>query len=68
MTEEKDYTVSSDNIFADHGRLNPEERLMRTELSFYIATEIKRRGLSQCSAWHNPLHGSRTDPSSGSSR
>lgn len=47
MTEEKDYTISSDNIFADHGRPNPEERLMRTELACYIATEIKRRGLSQ---------------------
>jgi len=47
MTEERDYTISSDNIFADHGRLNPEERLMRTELAFYIATEIKRRGISQ---------------------
>jgi predicted XRE-type DNA-binding protein len=50
MIEEKDYTVSSDNIFADHSRINPEERLMRTELSFYIVTEIKRRGLSQCEA------------------
>jgi hypothetical protein len=32
MTEEKDYTISSDNIFADHGRRNPEERLMRTKI------------------------------------
>lgn len=47
MIEEKDYTISSDNIFADHGRPNPEERLMRAELMFYIATEIKRRDLSQ---------------------
>ena len=47
MTEEKGFTISSDNIFADHGRPNPEERLMRAELMFYIATEIKRRDLSQ---------------------
>ncbi len=47
MTEEKGFTISSDNLFADHGRPNPEECLMRAELMFYIATEIKRRGLSQ---------------------
>ena len=47
MIEEKDYTISSDNIYADHGRPNPEERLMRAELLFYIVTEIKRRDLSQ---------------------
>ncbi len=50
MTEDKDYTISSDNIYADHGRSNPEERLMRAELMYYIATEIKRRDLSQCQA------------------
>jgi predicted XRE-type DNA-binding protein len=45
MIEGKDYTVSSENIFADDGRPYPEERLMRAELLYYIATEIQRWNL-----------------------
>jgi predicted XRE-type DNA-binding protein len=50
MIKGENYTISSDNIFADHGRPNPEERLMRVELLYYIATEIKRRNLSPTQA------------------
>jgi len=44
---EEGYFISSDNSFADAGRSNPEERMMRVELLTYIVAEIKRRGLSQ---------------------
>ncbi len=43
----KDYAISDDNIFANDGRPNPEERMMRAQLLYYIATEIKRCKLSQ---------------------
>ncbi len=43
----KDYTISSDNPFADLGLPNPEERLLRARLLSYVALEITRRGLSQ---------------------
>lgn len=42
--------VSSDNPFADVGLPNPEERLARAQLLYYIVTEIKQRGLSQTKA------------------
>ncbi|HEY4032715.1 MAG TPA: XRE family transcriptional regulator [Ktedonobacteraceae bacterium] len=45
--EEEGYFISSDNPFADDGRPNPEERMMRAELLCYIVLEIKRRGLSR---------------------
>ena len=32
---EEGYFISSDNIFADDGRPNPEERMMRAELLCY---------------------------------
>jgi predicted XRE-type DNA-binding protein len=44
---EEGYFISSDNPFADDGRPNPEERMMRAELLCYIVIEIKRRGLSR---------------------
>ncbi len=44
---DKDYTISSDNPFADLGMPNPEERLTRARLLSYIAIEITRRGLTQ---------------------
>ena len=47
MIEGKDYTISDDNIFANDGWPDPEERMMRAQLLYYIATEIKRRKLSQ---------------------
>jgi len=41
------YVISSDNVFADFGMPNPEERLMRADLLYDIATEISRRGLTR---------------------
>ena len=48
--KEEGYFISSDNPFADDGRPNPEERMMRVELMQYIVAEIKRRGLSMSQA------------------
>lgn len=47
INDEEYYFISSDNPFADDGRPNPEERMMRVELMKYIVIEIKRRGLSR---------------------
>jgi len=47
---EEGYFVSSENPFADDGRPNPEERMIRVELMKYIVAEIKRRGLSMSQA------------------
>ena len=40
------YTISSGNVFADAGLPDAEECLARSELLYYIMTEVKRRGLS----------------------
>ena len=45
--EEMSYTISSGNVFADAGLPDAEECLARSELLYYIMTEIKRRGLSR---------------------
>ena len=44
---EKNYTVSSDNIFADLGFPDAEELLMQADLSYSIVKEISRRGLTR---------------------
>jgi hypothetical protein len=44
--EEITYTISSGNVFADAGLPNPDEYLARSDLLYYIMTEIKRCGLS----------------------
>lgn len=48
--EQEGYFISSDNPFADDGRPNSEERMMRVELMKYIVAEIKRRGLAMSQA------------------
>lgn len=50
IDEEKSYTVSSGNIFADAGLPNPDEYLARAKLLSYIVSEIDRRSLSQSQA------------------
>jgi predicted XRE-type DNA-binding protein len=44
---EKDYTISSDNIFADLGFPDAEELLIQANLSCSIVKEISRRGLTR---------------------
>jgi len=44
---DKDYTISSDNIFADLGFPDAEELLMQTDLACSIVKEISRRGLNR---------------------
>ena len=44
---DKGYTISSDNVFADFGMPDAEERLTRARLLCSIVKEISRRGLSQ---------------------
>ena len=46
IDKEMNYTISSGNVFADAGLPDAEECLARSELLYYIMTEIKRRGLS----------------------
>jgi predicted XRE-type DNA-binding protein len=46
IDEEMSCTISSGNVFADAGLPDAEECLARSELLYYIMTEIKRRGLS----------------------
>lgn len=50
MKRNKDYTVSSGNIFADLGVSNPEERLAKAELAYQINTLIQERKLTQIQA------------------
>jgi predicted XRE-type DNA-binding protein len=47
IMSEKDYTISSDNIFADLGFPDAEELLMQADLSCSIVKEISRRGLTR---------------------
>jgi len=43
----KDYVISSDNVFADFGIPDAEERLMRMRLLTSIFMDISRRGLTR---------------------
>ena len=45
--DDKDFFISSDNVFADFGMPDAEERLMRADLLCDIAIEISRRGLTR---------------------
>jgi predicted XRE-type DNA-binding protein len=47
MKKNKDYTVSSGNIFKDLGVVNPEERLAKAELAYQINTLIRERSFTQ---------------------
>ncbi len=42
-----DYTIGSDNVFADLGLPNAEELLMQANLSYAIVAEISRRRLTR---------------------
>ena len=44
---ERDYTVSSGNVFADLGLPNPEETLAKAELAHRITVLIRNKGLTQ---------------------
>lgn len=46
MKINKDYIISSGNVFADLGLSNPEERLAKAELAFQINTIIEQKGLT----------------------
>ena len=47
MMDSKDYIISSDNVFADFGMPDAEERLMRMKLLTSIFMEISRRRLTR---------------------
>jgi predicted XRE-type DNA-binding protein len=47
MSNKKDYTISSGNIFADLGFPDAEERMAKVDLAFQINTLIKRKKLTQ---------------------
>lgn len=47
---ERDYTISSGNVFADLGLPNPEEALAKAELAHKIILLIRERGLTQVQA------------------
>jgi predicted XRE-type DNA-binding protein len=47
---ERDYVVSSGNVFADLGLPNPEEALAKAELAHKITVLIQERGLTQAQA------------------
>ena len=40
-------TVGSDNVFADLGFADAEERLIKADLAIHVKSEIRRRGLTQ---------------------
>jgi len=50
MTDDIDYTVSSGNVFADLGVVNPDEDDTKAELAFQINSLIELRGLTQMEA------------------
>src|SRR6266496_58251 len=50
MKRERDYTVSSGNVFADLGLPNPEEALAKSELAHKITLLIEGKGLTQAQA------------------
>jgi predicted XRE-type DNA-binding protein len=47
---QRDYTVSSRNVFADLGLPNPEEALAKAELAHKITVVIRDKGLTQVQA------------------
>ena len=49
-TKNKDYTISSGNIFADLDFPNPEEWLIKAELAYQINTIIEQKCLTQVAA------------------
>jgi predicted XRE-type DNA-binding protein len=50
MKKNKDYTVSSGNVFADLGLTNPAEELTKAELARQINAIIKQQDLTQAAA------------------
>jgi predicted XRE-type DNA-binding protein len=50
MKKNKDYTLSSGNVFADLGFPNPDEELVKAELTRQINAIIKQKGLTQIAA------------------
>jgi predicted XRE-type DNA-binding protein len=48
--QERDYIISSGNVFADLGLPNPEEALAKAELAQKIIVLIRKRGLTQIQA------------------
>lgn len=51
MKKEKiDYTVGTENVFADLGLPSPDERLAKAELAYQINTLIKQKKLTQIQA------------------
>ncbi len=50
MSEENEYTVGSDNLFADLGLPNSDQVLAKTDLAFQISRIIEERGLTQAQA------------------
>ena len=49
---ERDYTVSTGNVFADLGLPNPEEALAKAELAHKIAVVIDRKSTRLNSSHH----------------
>ncbi len=50
MKKKDDYTISSDNLFADLGLPNPEERLAKAELARQINELIEQREFNHIEA------------------
>lgn len=50
MKKNKEYTVSSGNVFADLALLNAQERLAKAELAYQINELIIQKGLAQAEA------------------
>jgi predicted XRE-type DNA-binding protein len=50
MKKNKDYIVSSGNVFADLGLSNPQERLAKAELARQINALITQKKLTQTAA------------------
>jgi len=50
VSDELEYKVGSDNIFADLGLPNAEQLLAKTDLAFQISRTIEDRGLTQAQA------------------
>lgn len=50
MSDDKNITVGSDNVFADLGFANPEEELLKAKLVREIRDILKRRKLTQAKA------------------
>ncbi len=46
----KNYEIGSGNIFADIGLPNPEQELVKAELTVQIHRALKQRGLTQAKA------------------